>query len=588
MAVRITTKPKGAENATILPLVIKADTYLVVADAAKEPEDEFMGLYFTTEKSSNVVLQPPYEPCFLERLPTLNNTLNQCVEVMEVNIDGTGHEFEPVDKETEPDQTEMDRLNEFFNEPYPGRSFVSIRRKLRRELESIGWGFLEILRNAAGDIVGLRNVISHTFRLVRLDMPTMVTKEIMRDGALVNMEIAERERRFVQRIGTQLYYFREFGSSRNIDKFTGEWETPGALIPLQRQGSELLFFTVNDDVETAYGVPRWINQLPAILGSRKAEEQNLEFFDAGGVPPAIVFVQGGVLAGDMSQQLKLLLSGQTRSRNRVAVVEAQSTSGSTDTAGNVRVTVERFGAESVQDSLYQAYDSASADKVRTGFRIPPLFLGKADDYNFATALTAYMTAEAQVFQPERTEFDEIINKTILKAMEIKTVKFRSIPISMKNLDAQLTALGLIKGMVKPDSFVEEVNQITGMSVEYDPVVEQQNQLTLRQQAASADTSEAMAKQAQNPQPAQAEEKKQASVAFKSQRELMDLAQSWCKMNGFLVTKYEVAPNDKRKVMKAIKELGPAQEALFLELCAAHMYGKTSKDAKALIAGHCEH
>jgi capsid portal protein len=49
-------------------------------------------------------------------------------------------------------------------------------------------------------------------------------------------------------------------------------------------------------------------------------------------------------------------------------------------------------------------------------RLPPLFLGYAADYNFATAQTSYMVAEARVFEPERTEFDDLMNKTIIKEL----------------------------------------------------------------------------------------------------------------------------------------------------------------------------
>lgn len=50
-----------------------------------------------------------------------------------------------------------------------------------------------------------------------------------------------------------------------------------------------------------------------------------------------------------------------------------------------------------------------------------MFIGKAADYNFATAYTAYMVAEAQVFLPERDEFDNnMINATIVKALGVES------------------------------------------------------------------------------------------------------------------------------------------------------------------------
>ena len=172
-------------------------------------------------------------------------------------------------------------------------------------------------------------------------------------------------------------------------------------VPPEKRGSELLILGINPDVTTPYFLPRWINQLPSVIGSRAAEEQNLQFLDAGGLPPAIVFIQGGTLIKDTSDQLRMYLSGLNKNKNRAVVVEVQSVSGSLDAAGKVDVKVERFGSAQSQDSMFTNYDEVTEEHVRVGFRLPPLFLGKAVDYNFATAQTSYMVAEAQVFLPER-------------------------------------------------------------------------------------------------------------------------------------------------------------------------------------------
>ena len=129
-----------------------------MADSASQLEDEFMNLYYTTASSSNVVLQPPYEPKMLAHLVTHNNILNQCIEAMEVNIDGTGFDFVSVEEGKEGDKTEKVLLESFFNEPYPGKSFLQIRRAMRRSLESTGYAFLEALTNLEGGMVGVRNL----------------------------------------------------------------------------------------------------------------------------------------------------------------------------------------------------------------------------------------------------------------------------------------------------------------------------------------------------------------------------------------------------------------------------------------------
>jgi len=499
------TPPKDTPESkiTFIQKVIKGETWMVMAHSAVELEDEFSSLYYTAGQQNNLFLMPPFEPNVLLNLVQTNNILNQCIEAMEVNIDGTGHEFIPAkDKASDKsagkpgaednapaqsgippptsfgsirkqdataddiDEEEKKVAEGFFKEPYPNTSFVSIRRRMRRQMESVGYAFLEVLRNVAGDVVAIRNIETQHVRMVKLDAPIQVKKKIERDGKVVELVLWERERRFAQTVALkQQVYYREYGSTREINRETGDWETDTEKVPPEKRGSELLMFGINPDVTTPYFLPRWINELPSVIGSRAAEEQNLQFLDAGGLPPAIVFIQGGTLIKDTSDQLRMYLSGLNKNKNRAVVVEVQSSSGSLDAAGKVDVKVERFGSAQSQDAMFTNYDESTEEHVRIGFRLPKIFLGREESYNFATAQVAYMIAEAQVFGPEREEFDKIINKTIIKELKLKTLEFKSKPITLKDVTSILTALELSAPMATRESFLKEVNTSVGTSLE---------------------------------------------------------------------------------------------------------------------------
>jgi hypothetical protein len=227
----------------------------------------------------------------------------------------------------------------------------------------------------------------------------------------------------------------------------------------------LIAFGVIKDHTGPYHVPRWVNVLPSVVGSRKAEEQNLEFFDSGGMPPAIIFIQGGQMVGQAAADLRTYLSAANKRKGRAVVVELASNSGSLDSSGSVSAKVERFGAERANDAMFSQYDSAAEERVRIAFRLPPIFLGRAADYNYATAVVAYQVAEAQVFQPERTEFDEVINSTIIKAMGWD-LKFKSLPITMKSVDEFFKGLELIKDKIEGEDLVHAVNITIGSDLKF--------------------------------------------------------------------------------------------------------------------------
>ena len=151
-------------------------------------------------------------------------------------------------------------------------------------------------------------------------------------------------------------------------------------------------------------------------------------------------------------------------------MEAISASGSLDSSGTVQIRVERFGSERQNDAMFQAYDKNCEDHVRIGFRLPQMFVGRTTDVNFATAQVAYMVAEAQVFGPERLEFDTRINSTVVRALGAKKYKYHSLPVTLKDVTNQLLGLDKIIAANATDTeeIVKQVNNITGLNVTHKP------------------------------------------------------------------------------------------------------------------------
>jgi hypothetical protein len=260
-----------------------------------------------------------------------------------------------------------------------------------------------------------------------------------------------------------MVYFKEYGSARMLDKYTGMWAEDNESVPPEKQATEVMCFGVLPDAMSPYHLPRWINQIPSILGSRKAEELNLDFFNAGGLPPAMIMVQGGTLGDEVRKHLKQYMSGRGSSKHRAAIIEVPPSSGSLDSPGSVRITVERFGSERQSDSMFEKYDEKCEMRVRSSFRLPPLFVGKSNDYNYATAFASYTVAEAQVFQPERQEFDEKINTTLMREM-FPGLIMRSLPVQVRDATVMMEGLGIVKEELSSESLVDAVNEITNMAL----------------------------------------------------------------------------------------------------------------------------
>lgn len=471
----------------------------LVQSPARDVEDEFTRFNEVLGPKGGTI-QPPFDLVSLERLVQENTILPPLIQAMETNIECTGADIvarEPVEVEVaggesaeeeaedaaaedgdRPDpeeqkeaKEEQDRrkaaLEEFFAETWPGESFRTIRRKLRKDQERIGNAYLEGIRNLRGDLIACKWVEGKSIRLVRKDEPVEVEREVNRNGRPMRLLIVMRERRFVQVVGGKIAWFKAWGASRDLDKETGDWAPLGSL-PKDRRATELLHLTVDKDIHTPYGVPRWISNVPSVVGSRQAELFNLDFFDSGGIPPLLIIVQGGKLATDVQRALSEHFTATGPTRHTAAILEAFSTGGDIDAPDRVRVTVERFGSERQNDSMFEKYQETTERKTRRSFRLGSIFLGMSDDVSFATAFASATVAESQVFKPERDEFDELVNLHIMPELPHgDEFEYRSRPLVTRTAELQLKGVELANtsGVAGRESLREAINEVTSLELE---------------------------------------------------------------------------------------------------------------------------
>lgn len=434
-----------------------------------DSEDQFFQDYLRVSAGPSL-LAPPIAPERLERLVAENNALEPCIATMVTNISCTGWSIVPREG-SEADLSDADKerrkpIEEFLDEVFPRTSFLRVRKQLRRDLHATGNSYMVLERNAMDELAFIRRAPAKSMRMIKLDDAVPVTVTLRRGGAERELTTLRAERRYVQKIGTKLVYYKEYGASRDLNRTTGEWAPQGTRLPPDQRAHEVIHDKDIEDVRSPYGMPRWITQLPSVLGSRMAEEHNLAFFQSGGLPPAIIFISGGLVSEQVAQTLQNYLSGTAKDKQRAVAVEVP-TSGDIENEQNASVNVEKFGSTD-QDSTFENYDERSEQRIRRAFRLPGIFLGMADSYNFATAHASYVVAEAQVFAPEREEEDERLNMTIMREIDPNNEwEIVSNPMVVNDANLQLRGLQMlmsVPGVGVPD-IVKQISHVSGVDVE---------------------------------------------------------------------------------------------------------------------------
>lgn len=551
---------------------------------AVEYEDEFHGKYGTGALTGGAtVIAPPFLPRQLEALASTNNALMPCIDAMVTNVHETGHVIELKKPEDGGDAAakedpEKNRISDFFEEVWPGVPFKSLRKQVGTDIEKTGMGYVEVIRNLKREMLMLRRMDPKVTRLVLLSAPKDAPVEIRRGDTTITLTMPMRYRRYVQQVAGKYIYFKEYGCPFEIDKFTGELFDQSERIRLirdKRLGSEVISFGKVPDVETPYCVPAWVSQMPSVLGSRKAEEYNLNYFDAGGVPPLMVFVHGGALAKEAKEALQEFLSSKPGAKQGAPVFEAQATGGSLDGgAGSVRVTVERFGSERQSDSMFEKYDVRCEERIRGSWRLPPIFVGKAQDYSFATAQSSVQIAEAQVFKPERDEFDTKINATVMRELDpTRKYVFRSLGVSITDPTQKMSALDKASQHINPTDHLKALNEIGGMSLKPRDGIDAEHQAS---KAIDLETKQVGLANQKNPQvPPAAPGKDKAKGGNLKKSEMTDVERSLSLAEEVYSTIEK--GGQPKKLMELMAEAGSfsdEQLAVFKEALTEHVYEST--------------
>lgn len=424
---------------------------------------------------ANQILRTPYDLKNIQTVAEKSSILLQCIHAYVTNICSNGYRVVAADPTVDIDKAEYDTLKSFIDSANSEESLATINSKQVIQYETYGFSFIEVIRDKRGRVSLLRTAKSASTRIMSTDeSPIRVSYKIMRGGRRSTVNEYRRFRKYVQLRSGSRVYFKQFGDPRRMDFRTGRYETVDYKVEDKNLATEILHN--KQFSEDAYGIPRWIGQLPNLLGSRELEEVNLRYFEDNTVPPALLAVSGGRLTKQSFTELTAQLSsegiGKDR-QNKIILIEAVPEVADLDGKGDVKLDLHKLTDVRQSDGLFKEYDQSNREKVRTAFRLPAVFLGVSESITFATANVTSYLAEIQIFLPERNKHDEFLNKNLINhsmGLNLKTVKLESKGPSVTNPEQivkTLTALNVMGG-VTPRTSISVINETLQLTIDQYP------------------------------------------------------------------------------------------------------------------------
>ncbi|NLO07957.1 MAG: phage portal protein [candidate division WS1 bacterium] len=363
------------------------------------PEDGWKGAY-----ESGEVKEPPYALAALAELYEINSTHKACVDAKTTNIVGLGYKFVPILESA--DESERQRLEEFFHGCNPEMTFTGVMRAVWTDVETVGNGYIEVARNGSGEIDGLYHVPATTVR-IRCDRKGFVQ---IRDG---------RTRQFRALGGEPI---RDAGATNEI-------------IHLRKYTPQSSY----------YGVPDILPAVAAIAGDRAAANYNVSFFEHNAVPRMAVICEGGQMSQELLRQIRRFMESEIKGQaHRTLVLEVPG--------GDTKLRLERLAEGNSEEAGFLGYRCANRDEILMVHRVPPSKIAIVENANLANSKDQDKTFREQVVRPEQRRVEFKINQMIREQMGINDWEFhfREMDLSEELQQAQVAEIYAGIGVWTPE------------------------------------------------------------------------------------------------------------------------------------------
>lgn len=374
----------------------------------------------TVSSSGDDFISAPTDLKGYKVLVNQSSILPQCIRAYKNNIAGfgIGVRYKSDQKETPEMKAEWDRITEVLEFLNMDQDTKEVFEDLIEAREIYGIAYLEVIRNLAGEVVGIEFIKNTPSIQKTSQLSPYIEVEYEQSG-----KVLKRQKKFCkyrQQLSGKTVYFKEIGDPRIMDNRDGAYREE---VPLEHQANELLEFAIGTET---YGEVRWTGQVLNVDGSREAESLNNRYFKEGRHTPLMIMIKGGTLTEDSFTKLQGYMNDIKGASGQHAfiVLEAENLESRTDMEGEKppEIEIHNLAGMLQHDELFQEYLNNNRRKVQSAFQLPDLYVGYTTDFNRATAQSAQEITEKQVFQPERQSLAWVINNKLLADYRFRFVE----------------------------------------------------------------------------------------------------------------------------------------------------------------------
>jgi len=477
-----------------------AGQLLPMVAASRQIED--LSGRFAPFYASGALIEPPYDPWELVVAVEDSSALTGPIDAMATNLTGYGYELTPLFPTEDKDGQKIDpppeaveerqRLELFLESANLECGLLGLMDRVDRDIEGLGWGCIEVLRNSERMEAAWEYVPAYTIRLAPLGKKVETTATVRHPstGSLVKQPRWIAHRLYCQVRDADVVWFKSYGDPRHVNAATGEirgedeepWTGPNNT---SLEATELIFLRIHPmGGHTPYGVPRWIGAMPHVQAEREAGELIVDWFLNSPIGLKIALISGGRWDGDSLAMALADIDEGHRGADcawGLTTLEGEAIGGSgateldSSTDGVPRISFEDLTWE-IPTELYHGTESLidrSRRRAQAPWRMGAILYGDSEaESNRAAAETARAMAEEQVWGPTRKKrWGALLNRRTLPGMGINFWGFKLLGANAGDTDATFRGLGPFNdgGGTSPNSLIATFSTMTGSKA--DPIRE---------------------------------------------------------------------------------------------------------------------
>lgn len=436
--------------------------------------------------SQGYVIMPEMDLESLIRIKEYSDILQVCIEAYKNNIVGFGtildynYDYKKESNKKSIADSDFYKYEQFIKYCNFDENLIGVLKKFIDDRETIGFGTIECISDETGEISELIHIPSHTVRICKESEPIEIEEIIIdTNGNEKKIKRWKKFKKFIQVVGSKQVYFKELGDPRKLNRFTGEYLNEGQEINYNLEANSIIFDSVYCPY-TPYGLPRYIGALIKIMGAKSADELNYKYFADGRHIPLAIVVENGQLTQDSIDILKDAKGNDAAYKYLILEAEAFNNGLSMDEGkSNVKIHFEKLSELIQNDALFLEYLKNNRDIVRSSFRIAPIYTGDTQDFNRATAETAKQITEEQTFEPLRKDLANLLNKKLMKELDIKYVELSfNGPKTTDNTEiAKALTPYINSGVATPNMLLDSLGKL--LDKEFEPFTEEWSDVPLQ-------------------------------------------------------------------------------------------------------------